>query len=269
MPPDCTSAAVKLRFVRSPDLSHSKLKNSAFHTNTDTRSNAPARRDEDRVIRPLVRSRRVKLRIARFHASAKVRSLLCLSSSGKIIRICRRRSWRTSPGQYHLSVLLFNCRRESPYLSGNTPRVTVVLFLPKIPLVRAIGPGGGPGRRDKAPFSFLSGKPAQWDLLFSFCPFSRFLLHSLPFMYIILGESFLPLRSEGRVRSEQGKQDVSITDPFAGACRPIRSGHGAPFSAPPPASFPGEPAGKALLPFSAGGGMLCLPGFSQPEPVRS
>ena len=67
-----------------------QLKNSAFHTNTDTRSSAPARRDEDRVIRPLTRFR-------------------------------FQRTWPVSPGQYHLSVLLFNCRRESPYWNGITP----------------------------------------------------------------------------------------------------------------------------------------------------
>ena len=96
-------------------------------TASDTRSNAPARRDEDRVIRPLVRSRRGELRIVRFRASAKAHSLRCLSSSGKIIRFCRRRSWRTSPGQYHLSVPVFNCRRESPYWNGITPRVVVLI----------------------------------------------------------------------------------------------------------------------------------------------
>ena len=58
---------------------------SHIHTAPDTRSNAPARRDEDRVIRPLVRG------------------------------------MRTSPGQYHLSVLLFSCQRDSLYLSGQSP----------------------------------------------------------------------------------------------------------------------------------------------------
>ena len=67
---------------------HSNEKPS-FHTAPDTRSNAPARRDEDRVIRPLACFRRCELRIIRFRASAKAHSLRCISSSGKIIRFCR------------------------------------------------------------------------------------------------------------------------------------------------------------------------------------
>ena len=61
----------------------------SFTTATDTRSNAPARRDEDRVIRPLVCCRQCRLRVVRFRAGAKARSLRCISSSGKIIRFCR------------------------------------------------------------------------------------------------------------------------------------------------------------------------------------
>ena len=67
----------------------SSLMGASFHsTATDTRSNAPARRDEDRVIRPLVCCRQCKLRIVRFRTSAKAHSLHCISSSGKIIRFC-------------------------------------------------------------------------------------------------------------------------------------------------------------------------------------
>ena len=156
-----------------------------FSMATDTRSCAPARRNEDRVIRPLVCCRRCKLRIVRFRICAKAHSLCCISSSGKIIRFCRSTVPAYFPRAISSRCLYSVVGVDSPYLSGIPPRVTVVLFLPQIPLVRAIGPGGGPGRRDKAPFRLLSGKPAQWDLLFSFCPFSRFFLHSLPFMYII------------------------------------------------------------------------------------
>lgn len=99
----------------------------ASHTATDTRSNAPARRDEDRVIRPLVRF--VNAGFVSF-ASARARKLINSAASplpAKSSDFAGARSWHTSPGQYHLSVPVFNCRRDSPYMSGQRPRVVVLL----------------------------------------------------------------------------------------------------------------------------------------------